>query len=134
MVWRVVLGAAFVALVVGCSAGIACTAVGCQSAVTIDVSAVHIPANASVTVCVARFCTTSVPSDGKVIGTQPADYATTGDPVAISVRVTGQGNHALASGSAHIPLPRIYPNGKNCQPACYNATLVLRPDGTLTSA
>jgi len=135
MAWRIVLSAIGLMLVVGCSAVVNCTAVGCQSGVTIDVSALALPAGATATVCISRVCTTAAaPSDGKVTGVQPSNYATSGHPVEVSVLVTARDHRVLAKAARKLPLPRIFPNGVKCQPACYDATLVLGADGTLTSA
>jgi len=134
MAWRLVLSAMALILVVGCSAGVNCTAVGCQSRVTVDVSKLALPSGATATVCVNRVCTTASPSDGKVTGMQPSNYATTGRPVEVSILVTAPDHRVLAKAARQLAVPRIFPNGVKCQPACYDASLVLGAGGTLSSA
>jgi hypothetical protein len=120
--------AALVPVLTACS--VSCTAVGCISAVFVDLTVFPRPADGRVrvTTCLDTTCTTSDVD----LATNPAAEATVSDavgrrattqPLAVRVTVTAADGATLADLTTSTKLTRQAPNGDRCGPVCYSGGL-----------
>ena len=136
--WAALAGA--MALVTGCtSGGLACSAVDCASG--LSVSGPHSVRQQRVQwmrACLGNSCQTrGVGSAGGTgfLGRVSADTAAahTSGPVTVSITLETAAHVKLLAASTTIGFRKIAPNGVKCGPVCYEATVTVHPDGTLTA-
>lgn len=136
--WALLAGA--VAVVTGCAttgSGM-CTAVGCSSGLT--VAGPYFVQNQHVKwmrVCVAGSCRTAgVPlnSGAGFLGESlvPTAALQVHTPVKVSVTLETASHTRLVSADGSIRLRKTAPNGVACGPVCYQASVTVHPNGTLT--
>ncbi len=118
----------------GCASQ-ACTTIGCQSSVSVDVSAVQGLGSSQagrVKVCVGSTdnCVLALAPKGQSVvqavfaaGTIPAAGTAIDKPVTITVSVMNPGQ-ALVDGSVDATFTKLAPNGETCGPVCYTAAVV----------
>ena len=118
----------------GCASQ-ACTTIGCQSSVSVDVSAVQGLGSSQagrVKVCVdgnVNCVLVLAPKGQSVVeavfpsGTMPSPSTAMDKPVSISVAVMNPGQ-TLVDGSVDATFTRLAPNGESCGPVCYTATVI----------
>jgi len=118
----------------GCASQV-CTTIGCQSSVSIDVSAVQGLGSSQagrIKVCVDGHdnCVLALAPKGQSVveavfpaGTIPAPGTSFDNPVAITVAVMNPGE-TLVDGSVDAMFTKLAPNGESCGPVCYTAAVV----------
>lgn len=110
-----------------------CTAVGCSSQVSVDLSQVgarfgRLPAN--VTLCVNGECTTTAveftgaEAPRLVLHDLPRSLTSDGGKIATTVRIE-RDSAVLLETAAEAELTRLVPNGEQCEPTCYVASFGL---------
>jgi hypothetical protein len=131
---RLLVVAVIVPLLAGCSGQHACTAIGATSGVTFDLSALLAKVNGPLA---AHFCVASVCTDQQVLpGTTP--FVRVDDPsltstAAVLVQLKAIDNAgAVVFDSSAIVTPRLFqPNGPNCPPTAYGASVSATRAGRL---
>ncbi|MDA8341282.1 MAG: hypothetical protein M0007_03545 [Actinomycetota bacterium] len=115
--------------------GVDCSLAGCFSGVTVELEAFPVPPQPStaVTVCVDRHCSTEHPG-ATPLGAATAMTPTTGaEKVRVSIKIVGPDGSLVASDATTVRLHKNQPNGPSCGPTCYDAVLVLNPQGRLVA-
>jgi hypothetical protein len=121
------------ALLMGCGAPLNCTTVGCDSAVLVDIASLSTtarPISAEATLCVGGECKTETVSFLTQTNTElrrdlPSEpMPKAGMQVPVTLKVV-QGSAVLLSTTATAVLAENAPNGTECGPICYSASLVL---------
>jgi hypothetical protein len=126
----------------GCASQ-ACTAIGCDSSVSVDVSAVQGLGSTQagrVKVCVGTTptCVLALAPKGQALveaifpaGTFPGPGVAPGKPVSVSVAVMNPGT-TLVDDTVTATFTKVAPNGEACGPVCYTAHLVATDRGITT--
>ncbi|MDA8366998.1 MAG: hypothetical protein M0Z62_08585 [Actinomycetota bacterium] len=100
---------------------------------TVELGAFPVPPqpSTSVTLCVDNHCSTEHPG-ATPLGVATARMPTTGaEKVRVSIRIVGPDGSLVASDATTVQLHKNQPNGQFCGPTCYQALLVLNPQGRL---
>jgi len=128
--------------VAACAAPLACTAMGCESVVSVDIAALAPkarPLSAMATLCVQNTCQTQKVTfltdagDALLGQTLPADpKPVAGMQVPVTLKVV-QGSTVLLDTRTTATLVQFAPNGTTCGPICYSASLVLSGDSLVPS-
>jgi len=136
--WAVLAGA--MALVTGCtSGGMACSAVGCSSGLSVSGPySVRQQRVKWMRACLGDSCQTrgvGAASGTGFLGRTSAETATvhTSGPVTVSITLETAAHVKLVAASGSIRFSKVAPNGIKCGPVCYEANVTVRPDGTLTA-
>jgi hypothetical protein len=136
--WVVLAGA--MALVTGCaSGGMACSAVGCSSGLSVlGPSTVKQQRVKWVRACLGDSCQTKgvgAANGTGFLGRTSADTAAvhTSGPVTVSITLETAARVKLMAAHGAIRFRKVAPNGVKCGPVCYEATVTVHPDGTLTA-
>ena len=125
-----VIATGLVPLLAGCSHG--CSAVGCDSRVSVDLSQAGSRFGAkpvSATLCVDGGCeTTKVALTDVQVSRVVSHLQPSGPPDKDTVSVTltlERDGAVLVSSKADARLTRLAPNGDSCEPVCYSSLLQL---------
>ena len=138
-----VVVAGLVPLLAACTQPLACTAIGCVSQVSVDVSsaaALAAPLPLSATLCVDGRCQTSSLTLGEsgvpAVATAelPTMTASPTDPnVHVTLTLTSAGS-TLVRARTTTALGKVAPNGEQCGPICWQSSLVLVGDQMVPAA
>jgi hypothetical protein len=132
--WRLAVVAAGLGPALVACAPLSCTAVGCVSAVTVDVASLSAkarPFSVQATLCVEGACQTQkvtflTDANDTVLSQElPTDpKPANGMEVPVTLKVT-QGTTVLLDTKGTATLTQVAPNGTRCGPICYSADLTL---------
>jgi hypothetical protein len=123
----------------GCASQ-ACTTVGCESAISVDVSAVQglgATQSGRIRVCLGTTptCVLALAPKGQSIvevvfptGTIPGPGIEVDKPVAVTVSVLNPGT-VLVEDTVDTTFTKLAPNGESCGPICYRARVVATDRG-----
>jgi hypothetical protein len=120
-----------------CATSVNCTAVGCTSFVSVDISSLAseaAPLSVTATLCAQGTCTTqrvtflTDANDSTLVQDLPSDSSSTSPAsVPVTLRVV-QGSKVLVDTATTATLLKLAPNGEVCGPVCDVARLVLAGD------
>jgi hypothetical protein len=133
--WRsMVLGVGIAPALAACAATTACTAIGCDSQVAVtdltQVASQYGPQPVTATLCVDGDCQTdqivftgsgATPTVAKVLADSGPPTKT---DVGVTFRLTRDGKTLLDT-STTTQLTRSQPNGKDCEPICYQSLFTI---------
>jgi hypothetical protein len=138
--WRHVGASVFTALALAGCASQACTTIGCQTSVSVDVSAVQDLGSTQagrIKVCVGsdENCVLALAPKGQSVVEAvfpaeaiPGPSMDMDKPVTVTVSVMNPG-HKLVNGSVDATFTKLAPNGETCGPVCYTVRLAATDRG-----
>jgi hypothetical protein len=129
-----------VALLTGCSSGMACTMVTCSSGVVAFAPAtIHGHDVKRMKICLNGSCKTipAVPR-GNVSGILAPDFVATKSlrpqsNVKVSVTLESASDTNLITARGSVQLHKFAPNGVSCGPVCYHSSVEVHLSGTLSA-